>query len=209
MRFTAILTFFSLLFLTSVSFAQVGKSDILNPNMASENELAGLPGMTSELVDAIVSTRPFATNLELDATLGDALTDDQKAALRAELFLPMDLNSASREELQLMPGMTNRWMREFNEYRPYEDLAEFRREMSKYTDSEGVAELEQYVFVPMDLNSASDEDFMTIPGMTSRWLREFNEYAPYEDMAEFHREMGKYADEDEVGRLARYVYVGM
>lgn len=209
MRTTAILTFFSCLFLTSVSFAQVGNSDILNPNMASESELSALPGMTGDLVDAIIAARPFATNLELDATIGDALTDDQKAALRAELYLPMDLNSASREELQLMPGMTNRWMREFNEYRPYADLAEFRREMSKYTDEAGVAELEQYVFVPMDLNSASNEDFETIPGMTSRWLREFNEYKPYEDMAEFHREMGKYADEAEVGRLARYVYVGM
>lgn len=209
MRTAAILTFFSCLFLTSVSFAQVGNSDILNPNLASEEELAVLPGMTDSLVDAIVSARPFASNLELDSTIGDALTDDQKAALRAELFLPMDLNSAGRDELQLMPGMTNRWMREFNEYRPYANLDEFRREMSKYTDADGVAELEQYVFVPMDLNSASNEDFETIPGMTRRWLREFNEYKPYEDMAEFHREMGKYADEGEVGRLARYVYVGM
>lgn len=209
MRTTAILTFFSCLFLTSVSFAQVGNSDILNPNLASEEELAALPGMTDSLVEAIVAARPFASNMELDETIGDALSDDQKAALRAELFLPMDLNSASREELQLMPGMTNRWMREFNEYRPYENLDEFRREMSKYTDADGVAELEQYVFVPMDLNSASNEDFETIPGMTSRWLREFNEYKPYEDMAEFRREMGKYTNEGEVGRLARYVYVGM
>jgi len=135
MRTTVILAFFSFLFLTSISYAQVGNSDILNPNIASESELAGLPGMTSELVNAVVSARPFATNLELDAALGDALTDGQKAALRSELFLPINLNSSSREELQLMPGMTNRWMREFNEYYPYENLDEFRREMSKYTDA--------------------------------------------------------------------------
>ena len=36
---------------------------------------------------------------------------------------------------------------------------------------------------------------------------EFEEYRPYTSMAQFRREIGKYVDEDEVERLARYVEI--
>ena len=61
------------------------------------------------------------------------------------------------------------------------------------------------VFVPVDLNDQSEEAVALIPGMTDRMIHEFEEYAPYEDMAEFDREIGKYVDEEEVARLRTYV----
>ena len=36
---------------------------------------------------------------------------------------------------------------------------------------------------------------------------EFEEYRPYEAMAQFRRDVGKYVDDDEVERLARYVEI--
>lgn len=207
MRTLSILTFFALVFSSSEAFAQVGNTTLINPNLATADELAALPGMNASLVQAVIDARPLADNLALNAAIGSALNAEQKTALYSELFLAINLNNFTNEELQLMPGMTNRWVREFNEYAPYENLEEFRREMAKYTDAAGVAALEKFVFVPLDLNSASDEDFMTIPGMTARWLREFNEYKPYENMDEFNSEMGKYADALVVSQLARYVYV--
>ncbi len=207
MRTLSILTFFALVFSSSEAFAQVGNTTLINPNLATADELAALPGMNASLVQAVIDARPLADNLALNAAIGSALNAEQKTALYSELFLAINLNNFTNEELQLMPGMTNRWGREFNQYPPYENLEEFRREMAKYTDAAGVAALEKFVFVPLDLNSASDEDFMTIPGMTARWLREFNEYKPYENMDEFNSEMGKYADALVVSQLARYVYV--
>jgi radical SAM superfamily enzyme with C-terminal helix-hairpin-helix motif len=82
---------------------------------------------------------------------------------------------------------------------------QFRREMAKYVDAAEVARLEQYVFVPMDLNSASREDLMTIPGMTARMAHEFEEYRPYTSLEQFRREIGKYVDQNEVARLERYM----
>jgi hypothetical protein len=38
-------------------------------------------------------------------------------------------------------------------------------------------------------------------------LREFKEYRPYQALAQFRREMGKYVDDDEVARLERYVAI--
>ena len=41
--------------------------------------------------------------------------------------------------------------------------------------------------------------------MTPKMVHEFLEYRPYENMAEFDREIGKYVDEAEVARLRSYV----
>ena len=68
-----------------------------------------------------------------------------------------------------------------------------------------MARLEQYVFVPIPLNTASDADISSIPGLGARMLREFKEYRPYQNIAQFRREMGKYVNEKEVARLERYV----
>jgi DNA uptake protein ComE-like DNA-binding protein len=72
-------------------------------------------------------------------------------------------------------------------------------------DDEEVARMEQYVFVPINLNTASDEDILTIPALGQRMLREFKEYRPYKSMEQFRREIGKYVDKKEVARLERYV----
>ena len=74
-------------------------------------------------------------------------------------------------------------------------------------DDDELARLAQYVYVRIDLNSASDETILSIPGVGNRMLHEFDEYRPYAAMAQFRREMGKYVDEDEVGRLERYVEI--
>jgi radical SAM superfamily enzyme with C-terminal helix-hairpin-helix motif len=59
----------------------------------------------------------------------------------------------------------------------------------------------------MDLNSASSNAFNTIPGMSRRMVREFEEYRPYTSIEQFRREMGKYVDDNEVARLERYVFI--
>jgi radical SAM superfamily enzyme with C-terminal helix-hairpin-helix motif len=95
--------------------------------------------------------------------------------------------------------------REFQEYRPYKTIAQFRKEIGKYVDQKEVARLEQYVFVPIPLNSASDDDILTIPGLGKRMLREFKEYRPYKNIEQFRKEIGKYVDKKEVARLEKYV----
>jgi DNA uptake protein ComE-like DNA-binding protein len=144
---------------------------------------------------------------ELDALLSNSLSEDQRSEVYSELFAPINLNTASEEEMLLIPGMSGRMAHEFDEYRPYTSLEQFRREIGKYVDEAEVARLEQYVFVPLGLNSASEEDFATIPGAGSRMVHEFLEYRPYSDMEQFRREIGKYVDENEVARLERYMTI--
>ncbi|MDH3441696.1 MAG: hypothetical protein OEM63_13135, partial [Gammaproteobacteria bacterium] len=56
-----------------------------------------------------------------------------------------NLNTAYEIDILLIPGVGGRMAHEFEEYRPYSDMQQFRREMGKYVDEEEVARLEQYV----------------------------------------------------------------
>jgi len=196
----------ALTMVTGTAVAQVGHSDMVNPNLATEQELTALPHLTTEQVQGIVDGRPFLTMTDLDAQL-TSLTDEQRDALYRAMFIPLNLNSASKAEILLVPGVGNRMLHEFEEYRPYRALAQFRREMGKYVDDAEVARLSGYVFVPIDLNTASEEDILSIPGVGSRMEHEFKEYRPYQNIAQFRREIGKYVDDKEVARLERYVMI--
>jgi DNA uptake protein ComE-like DNA-binding protein len=188
--------------------AQVGKNlGVLDPSTAGEAELGRLPHLTPALVKAIMDGRPFVSVTDLNRVLAAGLSKEQLTELYVKLFVPINLNTATREEILLVPGVGARMAHEFEEYRPYQALAQFRREIGKYVNDAEVARLEQYVFVPIDLNTASDEDILSIPGLGPRMLREFKEYRPYRSMEQFRREIGKYVSEKEVARLERYVTI--
>ena len=189
--------------------AQVGKSvTIVDANVVSEAELAKLPNMNPARAKALVGGRPFLSMAALDKFLqGQGLNRMQLTELYGRLFLHLNLNAATREEIGLIPGVGARMIGEFLEYRPYKALAQFHREIDKYVDDAELARLEQYVFVPIDLNTASDADILTIPGLGNRMLREFKEYRPYKAMEQFRREIGKYVSKEEVARFERYVTI--
>jgi DNA uptake protein ComE-like DNA-binding protein len=194
----------------NAAHAQVGRSQgIKDPNVATEAELAAAQGITPEIAKAIAARRPFTSVTEFDQLLQQqGLTREQITPIYARLFVHVNLDAAPREEILLIPGAGPRMTREFLEYRPYMGgLPQFRKEIGKYVDSAEVARLEQYVFVPIKLNTASDEEILTIPGLGRRMLREFKEYRPYDGIEKFRKEIGKYVDAKEVARLERYVVV--
>lgn len=59
----------------------------------------------------------------------------------------------------------------------------------------------------INLNTATDAQLMTIPGMGPRMLREFKEYRPYTSIEQFRREIGKYVDKAEVARFEQYITI--
>jgi DNA uptake protein ComE-like DNA-binding protein len=200
------------LFLTaSPADAQLGRQQgLIDPNVATEQQLQGVPHLNATLVKGIMEKRPFMTIVELNTYLtGQGLTAEQLRESYGKMFIHVNLNLAPREEIVLIPGAGPRMAHEFDEYKPYTGgYLQFRREIGKYVNEAEVARLEQYTFIPIDLNKASDQDILSIPGVGQRMLGEFKEYRPYDNIEKFRREIGKYVSEREVARLERYVTIG-
>jgi DNA uptake protein ComE-like DNA-binding protein len=187
--------------------AQVGKG-IVDLNSAPEKELAALPHMTPAIVKGLLDKRPFGTIVEANAFLtSQSLTTAQLTELYRKAFVHVNLNTASAEEIMLIPGAGKRMVREFAEYRPWKTWAQFDKEISKYVGQPETDRLKQYVFIPVNLNTATDEDILSIPGAGSRMVREFKEYRPWKTQQQFEKEIGKYVGAKEVARLWRYVVI--
>lgn len=188
--------------------AQVGENlGLMNPNLATAEEIGAIDGLNNDAVHAIMEGRPFLKMSELHTAISAHIAEDAFAQVYAGLWLPIDLNDVTDEEILLIPNVGARMLHEFREYAPFEALSVFHREIDKYVDDDELARLEQYVYVRIDLNTASNEAILSLPGIGARMLREFDEYRPYEAIAQFRREMGKYVDEDEVARMERYVEI--
>ncbi len=127
---------------------QESQKGLLDPNRASEKDLLALPQLNATIVKGILARRPFKNMTDLNGFLSQSLKKEQLAELYKKMFIPINLNTASKEEILMIPGVGNRMLQEFLEYRPYKSLAQFRKEIGKYVDEKEVARLEQYVFVP-------------------------------------------------------------
>ena len=78
----------------------------------------------------------------------------------------LNLNEASGDDfLNTIPGFGNRMVREFQEYRPYISILQFRREMGKYVDEATIAGYEEYVYVPVDVDESDAATLMQLPGV--------------------------------------------
>ena len=107
--------------------------------------MPAIDGVSAELAAAIVAGQPYADVTAFNAALMESVTEEEAADIRTRVFVPINLNDTSDEAIALIPGMTDRMIREFNEYRPYADMAEFDREIGKYVDEEEVARFHNYV----------------------------------------------------------------
>jgi len=78
----------------------------------------------------------------------------------------LNLNTATADDfLATVPGLGNRMVREFMEYRPYVSIQQFRKEIGKYVDDAQVAEYENYVYVTIAINDSDSATLQQIPGL--------------------------------------------
>ena len=191
----------------SVTHGQVG-AGILDANLVPEAELAALPGMTAAIAKAAVAARPFASIVDFNKFLVDQkLTKEQIDAFYQKAFVHVNLNTGTKDEIMLIPGAGARMVREFAEYRPWKTWGQFDKEISKYVGQPETDRLKQYVFIPVNLNTATDDQILSIPGAGARMVREFKEYRPWKTKAQFDKEIGKYVGAKETERLWRYVVI--
>lgn len=117
----------------------------------------------------------------------------------------LNANTATAEQLAAAEGVTPELAAAIVAGRPYADVVAFNAALIKAVPAADAATVLKGVFVPVNLNTGSEEAIKLIPGMTPKMVHEFLEYRPYADMTVFDREIGKYVDAAEVARFRNYV----
>jgi hypothetical protein len=194
--------------------AQLGRQQgLVEPNVAADTAMVKLPGMNQAIVDAIKAARPILSVTDLDQLLaGRSLTQAQRATLYGRMFVHVDVNRGADAEFMLIPGMDAAKLSAIKAGRPWKTFTDFGAAMTRASNASEAARIEQYLFIPIDLNTWTDpimDSFAGIGVGTRQWKREFAEYRPWTSMEQFNREIGKYvrANPNELKRLARYVII--
>lgn len=116
---------------------------------------------------------------------------------------PINLNTATDAEILSVPDVGNRMLREFKEYRPYATIEQFRRELGKYVGTAQIAKWEQYVFVPTNPNTATENQLVALKGVSKEIAATVIAGRPHKDWAALKAALNKY-DDKVLASLERY-----
>lgn len=119
----------------------------LDPNLATAAALTALPGMSDSITLAVIAGRPYANMAAVDRVLARHLSEQWRDSVYTSLWLRLDLNTASSDEIQLIPGVDDRLRHELEEYRPYDGVESFRRDIGGQAGAEEAARLERYITI--------------------------------------------------------------
>jgi DNA uptake protein ComE-like DNA-binding protein len=92
----------------------------------------------------------------------------------------LNVNTATGDELtKAIPNLGKRMIHEFEEYRPYKSIQQFRKEIGKYVNAEQVADYEKYIYVPISVNEADAPTLQQIPGLDASEAQALIAARPY------------------------------
>jgi DNA uptake protein ComE-like DNA-binding protein len=118
----------------------------------------------------------------------------------------LNLNTATEEELMAaIPGLGERMLDEFLEYRPYVSIQQFRQEIGKYVDESQIAQFEQYVYVPILINESDAATLQQITGLTADEAEQLIASRPYASVDDFLAKLGEYVSTDELNTARTYL----
>lgn len=118
----------------------------------------------------------------------------------------LNINTATGADfLRVMPDLGNRMVHEFEEYRPYKSIQQFRKEIGKYVDQNKVAEYEQYIFVPIDENQSDAATLQQIPGLDANEAQQLIAGRPYASREAFLAKLAGYVSPEELAIAKTYL----
>jgi DNA uptake protein ComE-like DNA-binding protein len=145
----AIAAAMALVFLLAPAALAQGGDALLDVNTVSESDLAKLPHMTAAIAKDTIARRPFKSIVDLNKfLLEQKLTQPQAVEFYRRAFVKINLNTGTKDEFMLIPGVGTRMSAEFAEYRPWKSWAQFDKEIGKYVGQQETDRFKQYVFIP-------------------------------------------------------------
>jgi DNA uptake protein ComE-like DNA-binding protein len=118
----------------------------------------------------------------------------------------LNINTASGLDFQrAIPDLGSRMVHEFEEYRPYKSIRQFRAEIGKYVDQNKVAEYEKYIFVPIDENQSDAATLQQIPGLDANEAQQLIAGRPYASRDAFLAKLTQSVSADELAVAKTYL----
>ena len=137
------------------------------------------PAATGTATIATVE-QPTETAAETETAGAETTAPAAAESAAAVANTKINLNHTSADELlNTIPDFSQRWVREFLEYRPYVSIQQFRREMSKYTNDSQISTWEEYVYVPVNVDESDAATLMQIPGLDESTANQLIDARPY------------------------------
>jgi len=139
-------------------------------------------------------------------TPGANANANQSGAGNTTAKAKLNVNTASKSELlAAIPGMGDKMVHEFEEYRPYTSIQQFRRQIGKYVSAEQVAEYEKYVYVPIKPNDADAPTLQQIPGLDANEAQALVAARPYASNEAFLTKLAASVSESELAVARTYL----
>ena len=162
------------------------------------------------LVFIITACSSSSDNRTANATNANATANANAVATPAPTSsapaAKVNLNTATEADLlRAIPNLGNRMVHEFEEYRPYKSIFQFRKEIGKYVDQAQVAEYEKYIFVPIDENQSDLPTLQQIPGLDATEAQALIAGRPYASREAFLAKLGEKLSADELTIAKTYL----
>lgn len=179
---------------------------LLDPDFLTAEEFLRLPFFSAKMSVDATRAQPFLGPIAFDRFLENyRLTPTQRRELYAKVFVRVDLDRATEEELLLVPGAGPRIVREIRSHRPWRNWDAFEIELSQSVDQDELARLRRYCFLPVDANNGSERELREVPRISDRAHTQILALRPFPDRDDFVERMRHHAGEKEVLRIARYL----
>ncbi|MDP9200401.1 MAG: helix-hairpin-helix domain-containing protein [Gemmatimonadota bacterium] len=117
------------------------------PTLISLSAVVALMACSSDSNKAADTTVAVADTAMAPAAPASTTPSASSTDASGAAIVPININTATDAEILRIPGVGQRMLREFKEYRPYTSIEQFRREIGKYVDKAEVTRLEKYIVI--------------------------------------------------------------
>ncbi|MCX6048482.1 MAG: hypothetical protein NT075_25545 [Chloroflexi bacterium] len=155
---------------------------------------------------AVTETTATSATTSTSATTGtSATTATTETSAVATSTTKFNLNTVTPEQILTIPNTGNRMVREFQEYRPYVSIEQFRKEIGKYVDQTQVAEYEKYVYVPVKPNDADAATLQQLPGVDATVAADLIAGRPYASNEAFLTALATHVSAEQAASAGAYL----